>query len=75
MLPNVIVPTQETFQKTAVAAAALLKQKYPGHTLEFSDKLVAKVSNSCAGLGSSFSREKRMKRIERSGLSWGMENE
>jgi hypothetical protein len=62
MLPGVLVPMDTTFHKTAVAASKLLKQKYPRNTLRFDKKLVAKVTNSCGGLGVFFLEKKLEKK-------------
>jgi hypothetical protein len=59
MLPNVVIPLQKTIQRTAKAAAKNLNLKYPGHSLSFDDKLVAKVTSSCGGLGVLFLEKKR----------------
>jgi hypothetical protein len=66
MLPGVLIPTATTFHKTATAASKLLKEKYPDHTLRFDKKLVAKVANSCGGLGVFFLEKKLDKKGRKS---------
>jgi hypothetical protein len=56
MLPSVLVPVASTLRKTACMAVKTLKQEFPDHSLKFDEALVAKVSNSCGGLGVVFFR-------------------